>query len=260
LNIIVTNDDGLHTPGIWHLAQALTDLGNVTVVAPDREQSGVGMGITFHNPVRISEAMSRIPGVKAYMVEGTPADSVILAVQAVPPLPVDLVVSGINEGANTGHNVLVSGTVGAAFQAHFWDIPSIAVSVAGIRDWRFDVAAKAAQTLARMFKDKTLAGPMVLNVNVPNIPMGDIEGVSVTRLAKGRFTDTLQRVDSFKQDAFYFWLARGKAEWTEEPDTDIWAIKNKRISISPLHIDLSADVTSPLLAEFAPSIFRAIKP
>ena len=111
-----------------------------------------------------------------------------------------------------------------------------------------------------MFRDKILTGPLVLNVNVPNIPMSDIEGVAVTKLAKGRFYDTLQRVDSFKQDAFYFWLARGKAEWSEEQGTDVWAIKNKRVSITPLHIDLSSDVMAPLLTEFAPSIFRTLKP
>ena len=120
MNIVVTNDDGLHTPGIWALAEALVQVGDVTVVAPDREQSGVGLGITLHHPVKVYEAIPRVEGIKAYAVEGTPADSVLLAAQELGPSPVDLVVSGINEGANTGIYVMMSGTVGAAVAYQRW--------------------------------------------------------------------------------------------------------------------------------------------
>ncbi len=257
MNIVVTNDDGLNTPGIWTLAESLTQVGNVSVVAPDREQSGKGMGITFTLPVRVSEAIPRIEGVKALSVEGTPADSVLLAVQGLTPSPVDLVVSGINEGANTGHNVLVSGTVGAAFQAHFWDIPAIAVSVVGTEGFRFEVAARFATVLARMFRDGTLGGPIVLNVNVPNVPLEEIEGVIVTRLARGNYRDTLEKVESVKHD--YYWLARGKVEWKEEEGTDIWAVRRNRISVTPLHIELTSDVSTPLLTEFAPTLLEELK-
>ena len=257
MNIVVTNDDGLHTAGIWTLADALCQVGTVSVVAPDREQSGVGMAISYLHPVRVTEALPRIEGVKTLAVEGTPADSVILGVQGLTPKPVGLVVSGINAGANMGMNVMVSGTVGAAFQAHLWRIPAMAVSVATTKEPAFESGAKIAQVLARMFDDGTLSGPMLLNVNVPDIAWDEIEGIEVTRLAQGKYVDTLEKVDGTRGDMY--WVARGKAEWEAEPGTDVWAIRNKRISITPLHIELTSDVTSPLLKEVAPNLFDSFK-
>ncbi len=256
-NIVLTNDDGAHTKGIWTLAQALLETGNVTVVAPDREQSGVGMAISFNAPVRITESLPRIGGVKTFLVEGTPADAVLLAVQGHAPSPVDLVISGINEGANVGMNVLVSGTVGAAFQAHCWDIPAIAISVAGTEKFIFDGAAKVAQVLAHMFRDGTLSGPMLLNVNVPSIAPDEIQGVRITRLGRGRYKETLEKANAAKPN--YYWVARGKADWQAEEGTDVWAIRNKFVSITPLHIDLTSDVVAPMLSEFAPAIYQAFK-
>ena len=258
MNIVVTNDDGLHTPGIWALAEAASKVGHVSVVAPDREQSGVSLGITLNHPVKVSEAVPRVEGIKALAVEGTPADSILLAAQELTPQPVDLVLSGINEGANTGMNVLVSGTVGAAFQAHFFGIPAIALSVATVKDPVLEPAALLAGVLARMFRDGILTGAMLLNVNLPNIPLDEIEGINVTRLARGRYVDTIQKVDSERHT--YYWMARGKSEWEEEEGTDIWAIRRKRISITPLHIDLTSDVTAPFLDGFAPEIFKQLKP
>jgi len=257
VNIVVTNDDGLHTPGIWTLAEALTKVGAVSVVAPDREQSGVGLAITLHHPVKVSEAIPRIEGVKTLAVEGTPADSILLAAQGLTPEPVGLVVSGINEGANLGMNVLVSGTVGAAFQAHFFGIPAIAVSVGTLKDPIFEPSARVAGILAAMFRDGTLSGPMLLNVNVPNVPLDDIEGILVTRLGRGRFIDTLEKVDTERHH--YYWLARGKSEWEEEEGTDVWAIRRKRISITPLHIDLTSEVASTLLEGFGQNIYAELR-
>lgn len=258
MNIVVTNDDGLYTPGIWMLAEAAAQVGTVSVVAPDREQSGVGLGISLQNPVKVSDSISRIEGVKALAVEGTPADSVLLAAQGLTPKPVDLVLSGINEGSNIGHNVLVSGTVGAAFQAHFFGIPAIAFSVATLKDPIFAPAARLARILAEMFRDGTLSGPMLLNVNFPNLPLEQIEGISITRLARGRYVDTLEKVNTERHH--YYWLARGKAEWEAGEGTDVWAIRNKRISITPLQIDLTHSVASPLLDGFAGDIFKVLKP
>ena len=258
MNIVVTNDDGLHTPGIWALAEAASKVGHVSVVAPDREQSGVGLGITLQHPVKVSEAIPRVEGIKALAVEGTPADSILLAAQGLTPKPVDLVLSGINEGANTGMNVLLSGTVGAAFQAHFFNIPAIAVSVAARTEPILEPAATLAGVLARMFRDGVLTGAMLLNVNLPNEPLEEIEGISVTRLAKGRYVDTIEKVDSERHT--YYWLARGKSEWEEEDGTDVWAIRRKRISITPLHIDLTSDSMAPLLNGLASEIFGRLKP
>jgi 5'-nucleotidase len=266
VNIVVTNDDGLHTKGIWALAEAVGTVGSVSVVAPDREQSGVGVGITLQHPVKISEAISRLEGVRTLSVEGTPADSVLLALQGLTPQPVDLVVSGINEGANLGMNVLVSGTVGAAFQAHFFGVPAVALSVATpmtetepkVRQRaNFEASARFAQVIARLFRDKVLSGPMLLNVNFPNVPLADIEGVKITRLAKGRYVDTLEKLPTDRHT--YYWIARGRPEWVMEEGTDVWALRNRYISVTPLHIDLTHDMSAPLLQGFGPEIFKALK-
>lgn len=257
MNIVVTNDDGIHTPGIWALAAALTQVGNVSVVAPDRERSGVGLAISLHHPVKVSDSIPRIHGVKALAVEGTPADCILLAAQGLTPEPVDLVISGINEGANVGMNVLVSGTVGAAFQAHFFGIPAIAISVATLKDPTFEASARLAAILATMFRDGTLRGPMLLNVNAPNIATDSVEGILVTRLGRGRFVDTLEKVATERHN--YYWLAHGRSEWEEEDGTDIWAIRRKLISITPLHIDLTSDAASPILRGFGPQIFEDLQ-
>jgi len=258
MNIVVTNDDGLYTQGIWTLAEALCAVGNVTVVAPDREQSGVGLGITLRHPVKVYEAVSRIEGVKALAVEGSPADSILLAVQGLTPQPVDLVVSGINEGANLGMNVLVSGTAGAAFQAHFFDIPAIAVSVAGEKPpWEFEPGARVAQALASRFRDGLLNGPLLLNINVPRGKAEEIQGVAITRLARGRYVDTLEKLDTDRH--LYYWLARGKSEYKADEGTDVWAVRNKRVSITPLHIDLTSEEAAPSLASCTGDLLRALK-
>ena len=256
MNILVTNDDGLYTPGIWALAEAMTSVGTVTVIAPDREQSGVGAAVTIQHPVRVSEVMPRIEGVKAYSVEGTPGDCVILAMQGIMPKP-DLVVSGINEGANTGIYVMMSGTVGAAVHANLWGAPSIALSVTTLTDVRFDAAAAVGRVLAQMFLDKTLTGPMLLNVNLPNIPLDEIEDVLVTKLAQGAFEPKLEKAQSPKHD--YYYIARGKTEWNAEKGSDIWAVRNRHVSITPLHLELTSDVFAPVLAEFAPVIAERLK-
>ena len=148
LRILVTNDDGISAPGLWRLAETLSELGQVVVVAPDRDQSGIGTARTLREVVRVDEVASRIEGVPAYAVQGTPADGVILATEALSTEPFDLVVSGINAGANLGLDVFVSGTVGAALQGYFRGMPSIAVSVASLTDVLYDVAADVTLWLA----------------------------------------------------------------------------------------------------------------
>ena len=216
----------------------------------------MGAAVTIQHPVRVSEVMPRIEGVKAYSVEGTPGDCVILAMQGIMPKP-DLVVSGINEGANTGIYVMMSGTVGAAVHANLWGAPSIALSVTSLTDVRFDAAAAVGQVLARMFFDETLTGPMLLNVNLPNIALDEIEDVLVTKLAQGAFEPKLEKAQSPKHD--YYYIARGKTEWNAEKGSDIWAVRNRYVSITPLHLELTSDVFAPVLAEFAPVIAERLK-
>ncbi len=257
LKIVVTNDDGIYTPGIWTLAEALARVGEVIVVAPDREQSGVGFGMSFRRPVKATEASPRVEGVRAYSVEGTPADSVLIALAKLAGGPVDLVVSGINDGANVGYNVLLSGTVGGAFQSHFRGVPAMAVSVAVGPEPMFQPAARLAEIIASMFRDGTISGSALFNVNLPYAPLDQIQGVEVTRLAMGKSTDSVKRADEEKRD--YYWLVNGKAEWQEEHGTDVWALKNKRASITPLHMDLTSDVIAPLVGKLSGTLFERLR-
>ncbi|MBI2867892.1 MAG: 5'/3'-nucleotidase SurE [Chloroflexi bacterium] len=264
MRILVTNDDGIYSRGILALAGALRSVGEVTIVAPDREQSGVSAAITLHIPVRVTQVLSQIDHVKTYAVEGTPSDSVIVALEQIfkDQGPIDLVVSGINEGANLGSDVFLSGTVGAALQAHFRGILAISLSVTSIKDVRFEVAAKIARILAQRARDGLLAYPAFLNVNVPNIPLDEIEGVEMTRLARRTFIDSIEEGHDGKRS--YFWISRRKmaqtAEHAEE-GTDRWATQSKRISVTPLNVDWThfesgssiTSVTSSLLKELQAS-------
>ena len=142
LNILVTNDDGIYAEGLWVVARELQKIGDVTVVAPDRDQSGVGTSVTLRTPLRFNEIKSPVNGITAYKVEGTPADSVIMALRVAMKNNIDLVVSGINEGSNLGNDVFISGTVGAAIQGYSYGISSMAVSVSGFGSLLYDAAAK----------------------------------------------------------------------------------------------------------------------
>ncbi|MDP6495803.1 MAG: 5'/3'-nucleotidase SurE, partial [Dehalococcoidia bacterium] len=180
MKILAINDDGIYSPGLWAAVEALKDFANVTVVAPDREQSGVGTAITLSQLIRATEVVPLVSGVHAYAVEGTPSDSAIVALESLIEEPVDLVVSGINKGSNMGNDVFISGTMGAALQGFFRDIPALAVSVAALRDVQFGPAAQVVRLLAQAVAEGKLAPPLLLNVNLPNLPLEKIRGVSLT--------------------------------------------------------------------------------
>ncbi|MBF8267101.1 MAG: surE, partial [Dehalococcoidia bacterium] len=190
MKILVTNDDGIYAPGLWAAVEALRAVGEVVVVAPDREQSGAGTAISLNHPVRVTEVTPLAEGVKAYAVEGTPADSAILALESlIEDKKVDLVVSGINQGANLGNDIFISGTVGAALQGFFRGIPSIAISVAALKDVHFAPAALVVRLLAQDVADGKLTVPLLLNVNLPNQPLEKIKGVSLTHLGRRTYMD-----------------------------------------------------------------------
>ena len=235
LRILVSNDDGIHAAGLWALARELSELGAVTIVAPDRDQSGVGTSVTLRHPLRLLEVNSPVEGVTAYSVEGTPADSVIMALKfALKEIP-ELVVSGINEGPNLGDDVFISGTVGAALQGYVYGIPSIAVSVGAFKDIHFDVAARLAKILAEEVRDKKAPARMLLNVNVPNLSQENIEGIEVTSLGRREYSDNVEPGHDGKRN--YYWINRGVSEWRMIPGTDTWALKQNRISITTLPND-----------------------
>lgn len=236
MKILVTNDDGFYARGLWLLARELSKVGEVVIVAPDREQSAVSSSMTLHHPLRVRKVRSPLEGVSSYSVEGTPSDCVILALGRLLTEKVDLVFSGINEGANLGDDVLLSGTVGAALQGYFKGIPSVAISVGAIKDVHFDVAAKLAGVLARKMGD--IPREVLLNVNLPNLPLDKIQGIEVTKLGRRSFGDQVVEGNDGKRE--YYWIVRGEPQWQPSEGTDVKAFIEDKISITPLYTDLTS--------------------
>jgi 5'-nucleotidase len=254
LKILVSNDDGIRAKGLWALAESLRQVGDVVVVAPDREQSAISSAITLHQPVRVAKvSRSLTRGIEAYAIEGTPADSVILSLGMLLKGEVDMVFSGINEGINLGNDVFLSGTVGAALQGYFQGLPAVALSVEHEDEVHFEAAARMAGLLAERLTAAKISGGILLNVNLPNLPVAQIEGVEVTRLARRSYVDSIEEGHDGKRN--YYWIVRGSPEWQVEEGTDIWAIERKRVSITPLQGDLTDGTRDGLLAEVTASLF-----
>ncbi len=233
MRILITNDDGVYADGLWALVEEVRQVGEVVVVAPDREQSAVGTSVTLHVPVRLRKVSPRISGIETYAVEGTPADSVILGLKLIAGDGVDLVISGINAGLNLGNDVFISGTVGAALQGNFYETPAIAISAEYANSKvSFDVASRFGQLLARKVKAKALHPKCLLNVNVPGVPADMVQGVELTRLGKRHYRDKVTKGNDGRRD--YYWIVRGQPEWREEEGTDICAIRQRKVSVTPL--------------------------
>ncbi|HEX9896644.1 MAG TPA: 5'/3'-nucleotidase SurE [Dehalococcoidales bacterium] len=251
MNILVTNDDGINSPGIWALAEALSKVGNVLMVAPEKQQSGVGTSVSFlRENVTITEVPTSIPGVKAYAVSGTPSDCVIIGLRQLAQAHIDLLVSGINYGPNVGHDIPYSGTVMATLGGYFRKIPSMAVSLS-FRDqnveMRFDIAARFAASIAENIKNGTMQTEAILNVNVPSIPPELIKGVRVTRTADFGY---VRLGDAIGKSAISHEVKIGNpAETSTEDNTDVWAINAGYISITPLHLDVTHHALIPTIAE-----------
>ena len=251
MNILVTNDDGVNAEGLWALVGELKSIGNVTVVAPDREQSGVGTSISFHHPIRITKIHEKIPGIDTYSVEGTPADCVIMAIKVVMKQGIDMVVSGINQGPNCGYDVFLSGTVGAALQGFFYSIPSLAISTDSFEDPHFETGARVARELVEYVKTKKLTGKMLLNVNVPNIPLDRIQGIDVTRLGEKIYSAGVETGNDGRHD--YYWILHRAVDAGVNKGTDLWAIKHKKISITPLRFSKN-EWNTEFVQDMAPEI------
>lgn len=238
LKILVSNDDGIDAPGINALAREMKKIGEVTVIAPDKQRSAVGHAITMNYPLRASK-FSKNGEFFGYAVEGTPADCVKLAIRSLLPERPDILVSGVNHGSNTAINIIYSGTVSAATEGTILGIPSIAFSLATYGpnpDFRY--AAIFARKLAGMVAKTGLPDATLLNVNIPAVRKGDIAGVRVTRQGKTRWDDTFD-VRRDPNDNEYYWLA-GKLEVMDHSDdTDEIAVKNNYISITPIQYDLT---------------------
>ncbi len=232
--ILVTNDDGIKSPGIRALAEHLNALGKVYVVAPDREQSAVGHSLTLRYPLRMTEM-----GPRMIAVEGTPTDCMLLAYYKLLPARPDLVVSGINHGWNLGDDITYSGTVSAALEATLLGVPAIAISTG--RDGKkvyYDVAARFAVKVGRKVLRDGLPKDTLLNINLPMLPESRIKGVAVTRQGRRAYDDVIvEKVDP--RGRAYFWIGNGKARWSASEGTDIEAIRSGKISVTPIHLDLT---------------------
>ena len=238
LNIVITNDDGIYSEGIIALASEIKKMANVTVVAPDRERSATAHAITMHKPLRVEKINMPISEVPGYKVNGTPSDCVKLAIEALLDFTPDMVLSGINRGANLGNDVIYSGTVSAALEATVLGVPAIAFSVAGNEDIDFSFPARFAKSLCQQISEKVFPKGSLLNVNIPSLDEGDVEGISITHLGIRKYKDSFdKRTDPRGRE--YYWLAGEVVEDLSKPNSDVSAIKNNKISITPIHFDLT---------------------
>jgi 5'-nucleotidase len=257
MRILVTNDDGVHAEGLWKLAAALRDVGRVSVVAPDRDLSGIGTAVTFRNAVRVHEIASPVAGVDAISVEGTPADCVVLATAALFTEPFDLIFSGINPGSNTGRDVLTSGTVGGALQGHYRDIPSVAVSVWSLTGLNYETASRTASAIARSLARDPLPGSPLLNVNVPNVEPEKIQKVEITRLGPRVFAENVERAHDGRRT--YYWIKHDRPVANHPSEgTDIRALQQSRISITPIDITPAEGVPPVSLEALADEVRSAL--
>lgn len=235
--ILVTNDDGVHAPGLLCLAEAMARIGEVLVVAPLSEQSAVGHGISISQPLRVEPVILK-NGMQAFGVTGTPADCVKIAVKSLASEKVDLVVSGINNGLNVGVNVLYSGTAAAAREGAVLEIPSLAVSIGTAENPWFSSAVIWATRVVVALMENTLPRKDILNLNVPNLPPDEIKGLKITLMGLSRFDPVMeQRMDPRKK--VYYWLSGNEISHDDHPESDKEAISAGFASLSPLTFDLT---------------------
>ena len=235
--ILLTNDDGIQADGLYHLYLACRGLGEVTIVAPDAEQSAVGHAITLSLPLRVKEA-ERQGRFYGYAVNGTPADCVKIAVRAILKKMPDLVISGINLGPNLGTDVIYSGTVSAATEAAILGIKSIAVSLAAYEKPDFRPAAEFAKELAVWVMKRRLPKDVLLNVNVPPLPKDKIKGVLWTRQGKCRVTEVFHKRKD-PRGRTYYWMSGHVSQNREGKEADYSAVQKGYISVTPVHFDLT---------------------
>ncbi len=234
MRILVSNDDGINHPALWHLVDAIADLGDVIVSAPDRNCSGVGTAMTLHNPVRVNEVRSRVDGVPAFAVQGMPADAVVLGIRELADGPVDAVITGINPGNNVTTNVLVSGTLGAAYAGHLNGIPAMAVSVGYKVDTTDRVLASAIHGAASCLLRHE--GQALVNVNFPWAEDWPLKGARQTVPAP-RFLEDVTKPDRHGSDEFY-WIERQLVEGVSfdslPADSDVVSLRSGFVSVNSM--------------------------
>jgi 5'-nucleotidase len=257
MNILVTNDDGFHSDGLWQLVHELKEIARVTVVTPESERSAIGTAVSLLSSVKVQKAPPAIDGVTAYTVDGTPSDCVILGLGRLMTEKVDLVISGINSGNNQGEDVYISGTVGGALQGYFRG--SSAVAISAPRDSRHGIATAATATalLAELLMAARLPSRIFLNVNVPDLPRGEIAGVVITRLARTSHINTVHDDSQERED--HYELVRTAVSEAATRGTDMYAKDHGFISITPLFTSLFERPPRHFLKSLCEDLFQALK-
>ena len=233
MRILLSNDDGYLAPGLKCLATAVDGFADITVVAPDRNRSGASNSLTLATPLRARRAANGF-----FFVDGTPTDCVHIAITGLMREEPDMVIAGINAGANLGDDVLYSGTVAAAVEGRFLGSPAIAVSLVGTRQDHFGTAANVAAKILTQMKTDPLPSDTILNVNVPNLPWDGLKGIEATRLGhRSKSESVIRNKDPYGKEIF--WIGPSGPEEDAGPGTDFFAVRNGRVSISPLQVDLT---------------------
>ena len=248
MRILVSNDDGYLARGLRTLAEKLNGLGELTIVAPERNQSGASNSLTLETPLRVEQPQ---PGL--YYVNGTPSDCVHIAVTGLLEQEPDMVVSGVNHGANLGDDVLYSGTVAAATEGRFLGLPAIAVSLVLEGRQHFDTAAQVARRLIDHMIEHPLPADTIFNVNVPDLPLDEIRGYEITRLGFRHKSEPVIRATDPKGRPIY-WIGPSGEGQDAGPGTDFHAIANGKVSITPLKVDLTDHKSLPPMADWLASL------
>ena len=244
MRILLSNDDGYFSPGIECLARSLAQVAEITVVAPERDRSGASNSLTLDRPLSLKRTSNGF-----YHVNGTPTDCVHLAVTGMLDQLPDMVVSGINLGANMGDDTIYSGTVAAATEGFLLGVPSLAVSLCSKAGVHFETAARVALELVQRLAREPLHEPLLLNVNVPDVPYEQLRGQVVTRLGKRHKAEAVVRAQTPRNETVYWVGAAGAAQDAGE-GTDFYAVANNQVSLTPLQIDLTHNAQLPLICNW----------
>lgn len=233
MRILLSNDDGYFAPGLEELARSLATLAEIVVVAPERNRSGASNSLTLDRPLSLKRASNGF-----FYVSGTPTDCVHLAVTGMLEWMPDMIVSGINLGANMGDDTIYSGTVAAATEGFLLGIPSLAISLTSHEGLHFATAGRVARELVERFMKNPIRQPTLLNVNVPDIPYADLQGTQVTRLGKRHKAEPVIKTVSPRNETLY-WVGAAGAAQDAGDGTDFFAVERNMVSITPLQVDLT---------------------
>lgn len=241
MRILISNDDGYFSPGIEILARELGEIAEITVVAPERDRSGASNSLTLDRPLHLRRAANGF-----YFVNGTPTDCVHLAVTGMLDYLPDMVVSGINLGANMGDDTLYSGTVAAATEGYLLGIPSLAISLTSFSGEHLCTAARIARQLVERFQQEGFGEPLLLNVNVPNLPFEQLKELRITRLGRRHKAEPVVKQRTPRNETVY-WVGAAGAAQDDSAGTDFHAVANGYVSATPIQIDLTHNAQIPMV-------------